>query len=340
MIRNILAWHKENKFYSIVLIIVLCAISYVCLVLSHYFYFTITWVGMEENVTNIYYAEIVDGSEIGFVNEVLLPEIEHKLPQLKSACAAYEQGEYNVHLYSTALIGTDTIMTWGTLPSDEQIMQFNDSDLFRNITLNGKEFTISGYGTIRRCLSDYTLSYKTYQQLIDSVDYIQLVFEDDLNYKEYEQLSLIMKNSFGNACTLQRYTGINKNALRSSKNMLISALALILLSLSSSMMFVMILINLQKNEIFIFSLCGASNKRITVAYWLIYVMLSCFSLILGIITYAVTKNLELYNYSDGDLSYPLMFGCAFYIFCTAISALIATRKAIRHIENNYKEAVC
>ena len=340
MIRNILAWHKENHFYSIVLVIVLCAISYVCLILSQYFYFTLTYIGMDENVTNIYYVELRDDSKIEFVNEELLPEIEHKLPQLSSACVAYEQGEYNVHLYSTTLIGTDTIMTWGSFPSDDQIMQFCDPDLFRNVTLKEKDLTVSGHGTIRRCLSDFTLSYHTYQQLVNSVDYIQFVFEDKLNPEEYQQLSSIMKNSFGNDCTLQRYTGINKSAWRSSKNMLISALVLILLSLSSSMMFVSILINLQKKEIFIFTLCGASNTRITAAYWFIYVVLSCFSLILGIIVYAVTNNLELYNYSNKNLSFPVMFGCAFYILCTAVSAFIAARKAIRHIKNNYKEAVC
>lgn len=340
MIKNILAWHKENSFYSIVLVIILVAISYVCLILSHYFYYTITWIGMEENVANIYYVELANGSPIETINEDLLPEIQHNIPRLKSVCVAYEQGEYNDHLYATPLIGTNTIMTWGKLPSDEQIMQFYDPDLFRSVTLNEKTFPVSGYGTIRRCLSDYTLSYKTYQQLIDRVDYIQLVFEDDLNSKEYEQLSLIMKKSFGNACTLQRYTGINKNALRSSKNMLISSLVLIVLSLSSSMMFVSILINLQKKEIFIFSLCGASNKIIIVSYWFIYVMLSCFSLLIGIIAYIVTNNLSLYNYSDKDLKYPIVFGCFFYILSTAISAFIAARKAIRNIANNYKEAAC
>lgn len=318
-------------------------ISYVCLVLTHYFYYTVTYSGMEQfesNVSNTFHITLHQEADSDAVAKQFLPEINERIPSLLSCCCAYGSGEYNDHQFATSLYGTNHIITWGAYPTtSNEVLQFANSEQFRDCDIQGHTFHIAGYGTIRRCLSDYTFSYDTYNELIKKTDYVQMVFSRPLSFREMRFLKSAVYDFFGSDCVFSRNWGIQEGAWRSARNMIFLSAVLVIFSIFSAAMFIKIIMELQSKEIFLFQSSGARRNRLVWAYCSAYIIISACSFLLGFLSYIITKERGLFQFSELGVGVPACIGAVFYFLSVSAAALITVKRSAKHISENYRRVV-
>ena len=332
-------WFNGNKFYGTMLLSLLSIIVYVSLVLSQYFYHFSMWETNNVRYNNIYYFtsdNVVTISEFdGFLSTMNNRELS---PMAVSV--AFGVGEFNNYLFSAPVLHGDSIMTWGELPQEkDEIAQFIVGDLYGELEVNGANFNVTGYGALSWWGADYSLSYEGFEEHVGAVSSVQLVFEDRLSNREIKQLNLIISDTFGDGNTLESFTGFNENAFSSRLNMMILSFVLIAVAVASTLFFIETIIRLQREDIFVFMLCGAYVSRIVFNYLITTLLFSLCSALVGLLCFYVTKELEIYNYSNFSSVVNSFIAITAFLIIVIISALFIIRKTVKSIANDYKEAL-
>jgi hypothetical protein len=335
-----LKWYGENKFYVLILLVVLSGIAYVCFILAQALYHFTMWDTISSGYRNAYFFTASERIPLAGFRDGFLDDLSDKVCPPERVYVSYGEGEYNANLYSAALTQPEEGVTWGKFPeSDNEVLQFIESGISGDLELFGEGFKVSGFGAITSWGSDYTLTQSGFDKYVGVVSGSQLVFAKKLTGNQLILLRTIIKEHFSVDYALDSYTGFNENAFRSVRNMLTLFLMLIVAAVIAMAYFIEIMLRLQTADIFVWFLCGASKGKIALCYSISAMLFVGLSLLLGLAAFGVTLKLDVYNYSEMNQTNNILIASAFCMAVMGSMSAITTRKVVNDIVGDYKEAL-
>lgn len=332
MTRNILEWFRLHKKLSIIIVLMISCISCSLLIIANDIYHGCQYKGREgEYRIRLDKAISFEDFENGYLSDFNKNGIE-----LESLSVASGQGNSNQWLYSTELLGEDARFMFGVLPKKtNECMRYSGySYSLDAIELFGERFSVTGWGMLWNCVSDYTLFVDDYAKKVGTVEYMGLTIAPE---SEDAMLSIVMGRCPNAEIT--DFDGFSSGEFEARRNMLYTQLIIIVISLAFVMMIIGIVVDLQKKDIYVYHLCGGSAGRISVSYLLAISIMPLVSEAIGYCAFCLAKMLGLVTYADKNCVwlYAAVLAAEFLL---VEALLILTIKSIcKRICENYREAL-
>jgi hypothetical protein len=331
MLKFTLKWFSANKIYTATLLIILSVVGYLCFTLSQYFYFSSMKESIDgvKNNEQIYFADFSTPISAKEFEKILSEELKSNLVTINLAT---DTGDSNNFKYSTDLLNENIVKMWGHSPkNDNEVMQFTNSYSYGNINLFGKDFLISGYGSIYGCSADYKITFNTYKKYVNEISHVQFDFDTAPSNEQVTYLSNELSNLSGENIALYEYEGFNESGFNSVKNTLIIAVILILIALISAVFFMNMLIELQKKDIYVMILCGARKERLIFTFLTSVTIFSLIALAIGAVLFSVVSYFDFFLYSRFFAVNPIVYSVLMFVLPLEIAAYIILRKNINRL---------
>ncbi len=332
MIRNILEWFRLHPKLSIVIVLMFSCVSCSLLIIANDIFYGCQYKGREGEY-RIRFDKAVSFED--FENEYLSEFCKNGI-ELESLSVASGKGSSNQWLYSTELIGENARFMFGALPKkpNECMQYIGYTEASDTIELFGEGFSVTGWGMLWNCVSDYTLFADDYAKRIGAVEYMGLTAAPNS-----EEAMLTVVRAHCPDAEITDFNGFSSGEFEARRNMLYTQLIIIVISLAFVMMLIGIVVDLQKKDIYVYHLCGGSAGRISLSYFPAISILPLISDVIGYGTFFFAKSLGLVTFSDENCVWLyIAVLAAELIFVEAL--LILTIKSIcRRICKNYREAL-